>query len=233
MDTAMAVQQLDPQRWVRQSYSQEGEDLVLLEILGDQREGFFVDAGAFHPFRFSNTFLLYQRGWRGLNVDATPGSMDLFDQARPRDINREYALSDSDEMRMLYLFDEPALNTLCQERAHEIDRNTPFRLVGTAPVEAIRLDTLLAREMPEGQAIDVMNVDLEGWDPMVLESNDWIRFRPRLVLVEERLDDLRDLSRSRCIEMLGKVGYRPVCKTVRTLFFIREEPALQEEGRSS
>ena len=69
-------------QWKRHSYSQEGEDLVLRKIFKKQDKGFYVDVGAHHPKRFSNTFLLYKKGWNGINIDATPGSMKLFNKFR-------------------------------------------------------------------------------------------------------------------------------------------------------
>ena len=75
--------------WVRHSYSQDGEDMVLRKIFKNQKMGFYVDIGAHHPKRFSNTHLLYKKGWKGINIDATPGSMKLFNQLCPRDTNLE------------------------------------------------------------------------------------------------------------------------------------------------
>src|SRR5436309_16100262 len=71
------------------AYSQEGEDLVLRRIFETQAKGIYVDVGAHHPFRFSNTCLLHKRGWRGINIDAMPGSMTLFERFRPLDVNLE------------------------------------------------------------------------------------------------------------------------------------------------
>src|SRR5690348_6482057 len=50
------------------SYSQEGEDLILARLLENTPSGLYVDIGAHHPFRFSNTRLLYERGWHGINI---------------------------------------------------------------------------------------------------------------------------------------------------------------------
>src|SRR5581483_8094739 len=74
-------------------YSQEGEDLLLARLFDGQKKGFYVDVGAHHPFRFSNTYLLYLNGWRGINIDAMPGSMAAFRKLRPRDINIECMVS--------------------------------------------------------------------------------------------------------------------------------------------
>lgn len=79
-------------RFHHKSYSQEGEDMILSRIFGDKKNGFYVDVGAHHPFRFSNTYLFYKRGWLGINIDAMPGSMRLFDRFRKNDINIESAI---------------------------------------------------------------------------------------------------------------------------------------------
>ena len=59
-------------------FSQEGEDVILRRIFEDQKNGFYIDIGAHHPKRFSNTYYFYDRGWEGINIDATPGSMKFF-----------------------------------------------------------------------------------------------------------------------------------------------------------
>ena len=76
------------ERWfdgyAKKSYSQEGEDLLVDRFLDCKPLGFYVDVGARRPKRFSNTYRLYRRGWRGLNIDANPGSMAPFRRIRPR-----------------------------------------------------------------------------------------------------------------------------------------------------
>ena len=76
------------------TFPQEGEDLILSRMFDARSKGFFVDVGAYHPFRFSNTFLFYCAGWRGINIDATPGSMIAFDKFRPGDTNIECFVGD-------------------------------------------------------------------------------------------------------------------------------------------
>ena len=80
--------------WLK-SYSQEGEDIILARIFGKQQNGFYVDVGAHHPYRFSNTYFFYKRGWKGINIDAMPGSMKIFNKYRPRDKNIEAGISDT------------------------------------------------------------------------------------------------------------------------------------------
>ena len=50
-------------------------------------KGFYIDVGIHHPYRFSNTVNFYQNGWRGINIQPTPGVIRLFNIFRRCDIN--------------------------------------------------------------------------------------------------------------------------------------------------
>ncbi len=57
------------------SYSQFWEDMLLNFYFLRQQQGFYIDIGAYHPIQLSNTYHFYKRGWREINIDATPGIM--------------------------------------------------------------------------------------------------------------------------------------------------------------
>jgi len=64
-------------------FSQNGEDISFAKMISKNvlpPEGFYVDLGAFHPFVYSNTCLLSKLGWRGINIDANPNVINLFNQ---------------------------------------------------------------------------------------------------------------------------------------------------------
>ena len=60
----------------KKTYSQFGEDLYIESFFKSQKIGKYVDLGAFHPMRLSNTYLLYKKGWSGTNVDLNPRRED-------------------------------------------------------------------------------------------------------------------------------------------------------------
>jgi hypothetical protein len=68
-------------------YSQNGEDIILQSLFPREHTGFYVDVGAHHPYRISNTYLLHQQGWSGINIDPNPETIAFFNRARPKDIN--------------------------------------------------------------------------------------------------------------------------------------------------
>lgn len=216
----------------RVSFAQEGEDLLLLSLFEGQGTGFYVDVGAHHPRKYSNTLALYSRGWHGINIDAMPGSMVPFRAARPRDINLELAISDARRVLTFYEFNEPALNGFDPEMARARSQfvptgqpsSAPFRVIRERQLQTVTLAEVLDAHVPPGVEIDFLTVDVEESDYAVLASNDWAKYRPSLVLAEDSgvysLDDLRD---SRIARLLRDQGYVPLCKTRLTLFFVRQD----------
>src|SRR5579862_3729934 len=145
-----------------ESYSQQGEDLILRVLFTDVDSGFYVDVGAFEPMRFSNTYYFYKRGWRGINIDATPGAVAAFRKHRPRDINIEAAVAGDSGEATLYLFDEQEVNTLSpgnvEREAHQAGR----AVVSRTTVRTRTLGEILDTHLPAGQEVDFLSVDVEG-----------------------------------------------------------------------
>ncbi len=204
----------------RNCYAQDGEDLILDRYLEGQASGFYVDVGAHHPMRLSNTYLFYQRGWRGINIDAMPGSMKAFARFRPRDINVECGVACSAGILAYHRFNEPALNTFDATEA-QLKNHPPYRLLDTIDVAVERLDVLLSRYLPAGQQIDFLSVDVEGKDEEVLRSNDWQRYRPRFILAETLRTEMLNIGVCPVVQFLNSVGYTPVSKAYNTSFFAR------------
>jgi len=219
----LAARAVDP--YATLSYAQEGEDMILLRYFGAKRDGFYVDVGAHHPYRFSNTCALATRGWRGINIDADAGAIEVFRRDRPADVNLALGVSDSPGQHTLYVFSDPALNTIDPELAHERESLPGYRLLRREHITVERLDSILRRHLPGGRTIDLLNVDVEGRDLEVLRSNDWRRFRPRCVVVETRVGGIEELAAHPIHLLLADKGYRWFAKTVNTLIYVRGEDA--------
>jgi len=55
-------------RLIKNSYSRNGEDIVIDKILRRKRPGSYIDIGAYDPLRFNNTYRFYKKGWRGIKM---------------------------------------------------------------------------------------------------------------------------------------------------------------------
>ncbi len=205
------------------SYSQEGEDMILRRLFEKQKTGFYVDVGAHHPKRFSNTFFFYKKGWEGINIDAMPNSMSLFNKIRPGDINLEIPISDKKQKLTYYMFNEPALNTFSKDLADKRDGKNGYKIISKKDMETSTLEEIFEKHLPHGQEIDFMSVDVEGLDLQVLKSNNWKRFRPKFVLVEVLGSSIKEIANSKEYKYLVGFGYDIFAKAVNTVIFRRED----------
>ena len=210
---------LEKWRLSHRSFSQEGEDRLLARYFGGSGSGFYIDVGAHHPFIYSNTQIFYDNGWRGINIDALPGSMRPFARFRPRDINLEIAIGQTRSVSKFYVFNVPALNTFDEELARSRD-NAPFKIERVIEIPLLPLAEILDEHLPAGTDIDFLSVDVEGWDLEVLKSNDWTRFRPKVVLAELFGSTIGEASSDPLFFYLASVGYEPLAKTINTWLFV-------------
>jgi FkbM family methyltransferase len=207
-----------------ESWSQMGEDLILRNVFHGVQAGFFVDIGAAHPKYASNTYLLYKQGWRGINVDAAPGSMKSFRRVRTRDINIESGVGDVPGELPFYVFADEVLNTFDAELAKQ--RSRQHHLDRVVNVHIRTLASLLD-EHASGRMIDLLSVDCEGYDERVLRSNDWSRFRPHVVVVES-LEGPKTAAELPVRSFLEENGYVLFSNTPFNLFF-RDEKWVGDE----
>lgn len=206
-----------------QSFSQEGEDMILRRLFENQIEGFYVDVGAHHPKRFSNTYFFYLRGWRGINIDAMPGSMKLFNRFRPKDINIEKPVSDKKQVLTYYAFNEPALNGFSKELSEQRNGLGSYFIKFTKDIETATLEEILDNNLPRNQKIDFLSIDVEGLDFMVLKSNNFEKYKPKVVLIEVLKSSLSEIEDNEITKYLNQKNYSIYAKAVNTIFFIHNE----------
>ena len=105
----------------KKTYSMDGEDLIIFDYFKNKKEGFFIDVGCYHPIHRNNTFLLYKKGWRGINIDIHSFSIDLFNYIRTKDLNYNFAVSDKNEtLNMYYQKELSQLSTIEYEQAKKV-----------------------------------------------------------------------------------------------------------------
>jgi len=200
------------------SYSQEGEDVVLRRFVGESK-GFYVDLGAHHPQRFSNTYYYYKLGWNGINVDADPDLIEEFNIERPNDINISTGIGEPSEDLTFYVFNERAVNTFDKKLATMREGIKGWKIVERRTVPVVSIVELLDKHLPRKKIIDFMTVDIEGKDLEALRTNDWEKYRPRFLLIEcYDMDSITD-ERNKIIEYLAEQEYITVARTYLTNIF--------------
>jgi FkbM family methyltransferase len=205
---------------VRLVSSQCGEDLIIESFLPFKKDGFYVDIGAHHPVKYSNTFLFHNKGWRGINIEPNPSKKWLFNFLRNKDTNLNIGIGPEKSEMDFYVFDESTLSTFDKNSSEE------YKKIGHVVTEIIKVPVLPLKEVLEKYAgsreIDLMSVDTEGYDMQVLNSNDWKKFRPGFIILEtieyskdgkgKKMNDIYD-------KYMEEIGYAKIADTnINTIY---------------
>jgi FkbM family methyltransferase len=180
---------LNPDFITSPGFSQEGEDLVLKRLFSGVDKGFYVDVGAHHPTRFSNTYLLYCKGWRGINIEPFPGSMDLFNSMRPKDINIEAAVGSpkANDCQINYvILEETAYNYVINGNIEHHENFGKSKIIETVRVPIKKLDDILDEYARSFEKINLLNIDTEGNELDVFKGFSIKKYLPDFIIVEIR-----------------------------------------------
>ena len=148
------------------SWSQGGEDLALLQVLGNS-VGKYIDVGAHHPTRFSVTRHLYQNGWTGVNVEANSILIPKFNRERNKDINLWGAVG-SEPSYSLSIFEEPAISTI-EKTWEKRFLSEKHKLIRQEEVPGITLRKILDEYFQDIRC-NLLNIDIEGADFNALKT---------------------------------------------------------------
>jgi FkbM family methyltransferase len=165
-------------------YSQHGEDVLLDAMFAGQETGFFVEVGCIDGVRYSNTLIFEQRGWKGLCIEAHAGYIDALRRNRPGSIVEHCAAAEADEdSAVFYANFRGSLSSL--DRAQEEQFRMHGKYFGGFTEQLVtkrRLDTVFARHGIEH--IEVLSLDIEGYEVEALSGLDLSRYRPRTMVIE-------------------------------------------------
>ena len=162
-------------------YSFSGVDIVLKKIFYQQEKGFYIDVGCQNPIKNNNTYLLYKKGWEGINIDLDKDNIDLFNSARPKDSNFNKAISSEIKNVELYFYHKKSpINT--------IDKKTSdFQKAKVTSIKKINTDTLdniILNSKYKNHTFDLLSIDVEGHELDVLKGFDLYKYSPKVIVVE-------------------------------------------------
>lgn len=213
--------QFSPNIISERGFAQEGEDLILTRLVS-QKAGFFIDVGAHHPTRFSNTYKLYLSGWRGINIDPLPGSMQLFDEVRPEDTNLELAISsgNADSTARYYVFDEPAYNSLEAENIADAEAGGK-NLIEEIEVKCASFSSILEKYRSSFTHIDLLTIDVEHHELNVLQSFPFDKYQPTIIVIEIKGLNLEQPGNNSIYDYVTGNGYTLRSYLYHSAIFVR------------
>ena len=207
---------------MQESFSWEGEDVLAAKICGDVlgiAKGIYVDIGAHHPHDLSNTELLYRRGWRGINIDATPGSMEAFREHRPEDINIECGIGREDGIGVFHLFANGTLNGFLGPEALQSQISRGEAYLGNVEMQMRSIASILSEHNVD--AVDLLNIDVEGMEAEIMAA--WPHDKlPRMIICEVLgANTVRDVLSKALVKQIEALGYDLVSRLHFSCIFMR------------
>ena len=169
----------------RESYSQCGEDVIMDFLLmwlgiGDVR---YLDIGASHPTRFSNTYFFYRKGYNGVLIEPDPEMYKLLATERPRDRLLNVAIGvDGNPVGKLFMMTSRTLNTLVASQATDYQSYGRESVEGVMEVAQRDINDVLSTEFD--RTPNLVSLDIEGLDLEVLRSWNFSDFRPEVFCIE-------------------------------------------------
>jgi FkbM family methyltransferase len=185
-------------------YAASGEDRLVASIFG--KPGFYVDVGCNHPTNYSNTFMLYKRGWRGINIDANPALIALHQRLKPRDQSIFAAIARERKTLTFTEFDGETLMASLDPALVQARVASGLRIRSQTALETKTLTEIL-QQLNAPKQFELLSVDVEGLDLEVLQSLDFERFRPKLILVEILGYKLEHFDQDVIYQLLAQQGY--------------------------
>jgi len=211
--------------------SQYGEDLFLWQLLGGQTEGFFIEVGAFDGYHYSVTYALECLGWRGLLIEAHPERVGQCRERRKNSRVVHAALSKrgaSGEAEFTMLEDQYGGMLSYHRTSAEHQRGLLSQ--GFKQSKAMVPVTCMNELLKDHSGpIDVAVIDVEGAELDVLDGFDLVKYRPRVLLIEENAGqapvNVGTVMRTQPYVQVGWVA-------VNRVFVRADETALQERVRT-
>ena len=167
------------------SFSQSGEDRIvkfLFDVLKISKP-IYLDIGAHHPCKLSNTYLFYLLGGHGVLIDPNPKWEGVIRRKRPQDIFLNVGLGGECRRSVpFYIMSSDTLCTFSGEEAERMVEECNERIIETRKIDILTPDMVLSKYFPDG--LNYVSLDVEGLEMEILESFDFSLYRPEVFCIE-------------------------------------------------
>lgn len=211
-------------------FSFSGVDILIQNIFRNKKKGFYIDIGCQHPIRNNNTYLLYKKGWSGINVDLDQGNIDLFNSSRPSDHNVSIAVSNEvGEVDLFYFHDKSPINTIDE-------KTSQFQNAKVQSIKKVKTNTLnniIKSSNYSGKKFDFLSIDVEGHELQVLQGLDFSMYSPDVIVVEyldlsvSKLEiknlNIENIINSEVYKYLTSINYILVNCIYSDLIFVKKD----------
>ena len=223
-------------RWISPSsyyktniWSQCGEDKITafaLTAMGKCDNYRYLDIGAHHPYYLSNTSYFYSKKGSGVLIEPDPELAGYLAKMRPRDVVLNIGIKDKNEQSnqlKFYIMDVKTLNTFSEDEVHNYEMQG-HKVIGTKNIDVVEVNTILEQHFKTG--IDLLSVDVEGFDYEVIRSINFSICRPKVIVAEtiSYAKSGEPKKDERIMEFLKNNNYLMFADTYVNTIFVDKDP---------
>ena len=209
----------------RATYAQCGEDIILDFIFSGLgiSKGTYVDIGANDPVAYSNTYLLYKAGWRGVNIDPQAHCIAKFNRVRPEDQNLQIGVGAKSGLLPLFLFEVDTLSTFDSKVAQQ-NVQMGHRIIEEKQIPVKTIKNLVDEKLMP-QKIEVLSLDTEGGELDLIQQFMNLNIKPTVIICETldyNPELVKTLKEQKLIQDICAMGYFLYADTYLNSVFVRQ-----------
>lgn len=193
------------------SFSKAGDDIQLMKLINNRVPGAYVDVGCWHPVKASNTYYFSLRGWKGICIDPNPELKLLYQRFRPKDNFINAGIGESNLTLEYYMLEESSMNTFSLDfiKKHHLEATVLKKI----KIPLFSLEEILDKNLDPNDRLDFFDIDVEGYDLEVLKTNNWEKYRPKVIIIESDVSIQNDIN-SEIVNYLETKNYRLIGKSI-------------------
>ena len=218
-------------KYSKKSFSISSVDLILDRIFSNFKDGIYLDIGCNHPIKYNNTYLLFKKGWKGINVDLDNDSIKQFNLMRRNDhnVNELITSKDNEEKDLYFYHKRSAINTISKDLAEK--RQT--KPINIKKLKGLSINTIIEESPFKNKKINLLSIDIENYEYEALKEFNFNKYNIDVIVsevtdldsstLELHNNSLEKITESKIYNLLTRNNYKLINWVNSDLVFINKK----------
>ena len=218
-------------KYSKKSFSISSVDLILDRIFSNFKDGIYLDIGCNHPIKYNNTYLLFKKGWKGINVDLDSDSIKQFNLMRRNDhnVNELITSKDNEEKDLYFYHRRSAINTISKDLAEK--RQT--KPINIKKLKGLSINTIIEESPFKNKKINLLSIDIENYEYEALKEFNFNKYNIDVIVsevtdldsstLELHNNSLEKITESKIYNLLTRSNYKLINWVNSDLVFINKK----------
>ena len=217
-------------KYSKKSFSISSVDLIIERIFSNFDHGIYLDIGCNHPIKYNNTYLLFRKGWNGINVDLDSESIKQFNLMRKKDhnVNALVTSKDNEEKDLYFYHTRSAINTISKDLVEKRE-NKPKKI---KKLKGMSINTIIQNSPFQNKKINLLTIDIENYEFEALKEFNFDKYNVDVIVSEitdinsSKLElynnSLEKITDSKIYELLTRNNYKLINWVNSDLVFVNK-----------